>query len=144
MKVLLTGASGFIGSNLAEELVEAGYKVKAVGREKSNLSCAQAAGCELVRAELDDIASLKTAMKDCDAVIHAAAIFNWGVPMDTMWKVNVEGTESVCRAATEAGVKKFLMFSTVGVYGRPVNSPCKEDDPKNPRNPYEITKWESE
>lgn len=144
MKIFLTGASGFIGSHLAEELVEAGCSVKAVGREKSDLSCAEQAGCEIIRTDLDDISSLKKAMKGCDVVIHAAAIFNFDVPMDVMRKVNVEGTENVCKAATQAGVKKFLMFSTVGVYGRPVKVPCKEEDPKNPRNPYEITKWESE
>lgn len=144
MKVFLNGAGGFLGSHVAEKLIEAGHKVKACDMPNIDLSRAKAIGCEIGYATLDDTEKIKKEMKGCDAVIHTAAIFNFAVPMPKMWQVNVEGTENVCKIACELGVEKFVMFSTVGVYGRPVRVPCKEDDPKNPRNPYEITKWESE
>jgi len=144
MKVFLNGAGGFIGSHLIEELVKSGHKVSAVDMPNVDMSHAEKLGCEVAYATLEDADAIKEAMTGCDAVIHTAAIFNFAVPMDKIWKVNVEGTKTVCDIATELGVKKFVMFSTVGSYGRPVKVPCKEEDPKNPRNPYEITKWESE
>lgn len=144
MKVFLNGAGGFIGSHLVEKLVEAGYEVTAVDVPNADLSFAKNLGCKVAFATLDDVDAIKKAMEGCDIVVHTAAIFNFAVPMEEIWKVNVDGTENVCKVATELGVKKFVMFSTVGSYGRPVRVPCKEDDPKNPRNPYEITKWKSE
>ena len=77
-------------------------------------------GCQLVSGDLGDEAALRTGMEGCDAVIHAAAMYEVGIPAKqrpTMWEANVAGTERVMRVALEAKVPRIVYVSTVGVFG---------------------------
>src|SRR3989304_5122027 len=102
MRVLVTGASGFIGSHIVERLVAAGDSVRAFVRPTSDVAYLRALGVELARGDITDPASLPPAMDGIDAVYHAAAaVTDWG-----LWRlfrsVTVEGTRNVLEAARRA------------------------------------------
>ena len=77
-------------------------------------------GCELVAGDLGDEAAIRTGMEGCDAVIHAAAMYEVGIPpkqRPAMCEANVAGTERVMKAALEAKIPRVVYVSTVGVFG---------------------------
>lgn len=150
MKVLITGATGFIGSRLALRLRGEGVQVRALGRrrnpiEQENWAELEAAGVELAETPVEDSAGLAAAMQGVDLVFHlAAAQHEANVPDAFFRAVNVEGTRNVFEAAAAAGVGRVVHGSTIGVYGwRP--GECVEDDsPLRPDNIYGVTKLEGE
>lgn len=120
MRVFLTGATGFIGGEVARLLRERGDEVRALVRTPSKAAALEAHGCELVQGDLSDEAALRTAMKGCEAVIHGAAIYEIGVTntrAEELVDANVRGTERVLGAALAAGVSKAVYVSTVAVFG---------------------------
>lgn len=143
-KVLINGAGGFIGSNLVKHFLKAGYSVRASDIEQADLSWAKALGAEICSASLTDASAIDASVKGVDIVIHTAAIFNLATPHDVIVKVNTEGTQHYCQASQNHKVKRLVMFSSTGVYGRPSYIPIRENGPKNPSSSYEISKWESE
>lgn len=116
--ILITGGTGFIGSNLAEELVNQGCNVKILRRANSDLRAISGLKIEQVIGDLNDVDSLKKSMENCDTVFHTAAVV-------AMWKgkekdqinANVLGTRNVVTAALEAGVKKFIHTSSIAALG---------------------------
>jgi nucleoside-diphosphate-sugar epimerase len=120
MRVFLTGGTGFIGGEVARRLRTRGDDVRALVRSPEKAAALSQAGCELMAGDLSDATVLAAAMKDQDAVIHVAAIYEIGVSKKrhpAMWETNVEGTARVLKAANEAGVSKIVYVSTVAAFG---------------------------
>lgn len=130
MRVFLTGATGFIGGEVARLLMERGDDVRALVRSPGKAAGLATLGCELVEGDLSDEAALRTALQGCTAVIHAAAVYEIGVPEDRRAQLvdaNVYGTERVLGAALAAGVSRAVYVSTVGVFGDTGGEVADED-----------------
>jgi nucleoside-diphosphate-sugar epimerase len=120
MKVFLTGGTGFIGGEVARQLRARGDDVACLVRDSEKALRLSALGCELVSGDLGDAAAIRAGMSGCDAVIHAAAMYEVGIPAKqrpAMYEANVGGTEHVLRAAQEAKIPRIVHVSTVGVFG---------------------------
>lgn len=149
--VLLTGADGFIGSHLAERLLEEGCKVKAfvyynsfnswgwldtLPREIRNQF-------EVFAGDIRDPNGVRTAMKGVDVVFHLAALiaipFSYHSP-DSYIDTNVKGTLNIVQAAKDLGIERVLVTSTSEVYGTAQFVPITELHPKQPQSPYSASK----
>lgn len=120
MRVLLTGGTGFLGSEVARLLVERGDRVRAVVRDAARAEALGELGCELVEADLGDEAALFTACRGVQAVVHGASLCELGVCEDRradLVDTNVCGTERMLGAALAAGVQRAVYVSTVAVFG---------------------------
>lgn len=118
--MFLTGGTGFIGGEVARLLRARGDEVRALVRTPAKAAALQALGCELVPGDLRDEAALRDACTGCDAVVHAAAVYEVGVPASAraaLVEANVRGTERVLEAALAAGVRRAVYVSTVAVFG---------------------------
>lgn len=116
MKVLVTGASGFLGSHAAEAFIRRGDEVVALVRGDSQTGFLKSLGIVPVRSALDDPATLRNAMQAVDVVIHAAArVDSYGFWRDFR-QVTIEGTRQVLGTAIDAGVPQFIHISSSGVY----------------------------
>jgi len=128
--VFLTGGTGFIGGEVARLLRERGDDVRALVRTPAKAQKLEALGCELVSGDLSDEGALREALKGCDAVIHAAAVYEIGIPASRRQELvdaNVRGTERVLGAALAAGVSKAVYVSTVAVFGDTRGEVADED-----------------
>jgi NAD dependent epimerase/dehydratase len=149
--ILITGADGFIGSHLTEALVRQGFNVRAFTYYNSFNSwgwldkCAQdvKGHFEVFTGDIRDPHGVKTAMKDCDAVLHLAALiaipFSYHSP-DAYVDTNVKGTLNVLQAARELGVSRIIHTSTSEVYGTARFVPITEEHPLQGQSPYSATK----
>jgi len=120
VKVFVTGGTGFIGGEIVRQLRARGDDVVCLARSPEKGKAVAALGCELVAGDLSDTEALRKGMDGCDAVIHAAAMYEVGIPAKqrpAMWEANVAGTERVMEAALEAKVPRIVYVSTVGVFG---------------------------
>lgn len=120
MRVFLTGGTGFIGSEVARRLRARGDEVRALVRNPVRAKPLVDAGCELVRGDLADEDALRAGVRGCDAVVHAAAQYDIGIPKRAraaMEDANVRGTERVLAAAREAGTGRVVYVSTCAVFG---------------------------
>ena len=120
MKVFVTGATGFIGGHVARKLHERGDEVVALVRSPEKAAEIGRLGCELITGTLSDEAAIRRGVESCDGVIHAAAIYEVGIPSsehERMYDTNVLGTERVLRAALEARVPKVVYVSTIAAFG---------------------------
>lgn len=141
MKVLVTGASGFTGSVLAEKLIEQGHDVRAFVRNKSKMKSPNAHRMEVIESDITDTEAMKRAVEGVENVYHIAALFRQaGVPDQVYYDVNVAATENLLRLSHEAGVKRFVHCSTVGVHGHIENPPADEDYRFAPGDIYQVTK----
>ena len=120
MRVFLTGATGFLGSEVARLLRERGDQVRALVRDPCRADRLRALGCEVVEGDLSDEAALVQHCRGVQAVVHAAALAEIGVTparREAMVDANVTGTEKVLGAALSAGVDKAVHVSSVAVFG---------------------------
>jgi dihydroflavonol-4-reductase len=118
MKCFVTGASGFVGSNLVHELNSRGHRVKALLRPGSADGVLAGAKYERVAGDILDRALLERELEDCDWCFHTAASYSlWLRNYKPMYQTNVEGTRNVLEAAGRAGCKKIVYTSTVGCIG---------------------------
>lgn len=144
--VTVTGATGFIGGRLAERLaVEEGARVTGTGRDLSKARRLEEAGVELAEADLLDPEAVRSSVEGAGVVFHVAAWLGGDEAM--AGPVNVDGTEHVVRAAREAGVRRVVHVSTVGVYDLPsAEGTVDEDVPLAPDSPvpYSATKARAE
>jgi nucleoside-diphosphate-sugar epimerase len=116
VQTLVTGATGFLGSHIAERLLQRGDSVRALVRPTSDTSFLESLGVELVRADVTDAPSLSPALEGVDVVYHAAAmVSDWG-PWEGFRTVTINGTRNMLKAAAAAGTPRFLYVSTDGVY----------------------------
>ncbi len=112
LKAGITGATGFIGTKLAEKLTGDGFSIKCLVRETSDKEKLRSLGAELVHGDLCDSASLKTFPQGCDYVFHLASkVSDWG-PRDDFFTQNVEATKTLLDSSREAGVKRFVYMSS--------------------------------
>jgi NAD dependent epimerase/dehydratase len=151
MKVLITGADGFIGSHLTEALVESGYDVRAFVYYNSfnsygwldTLSNETKSKIEFFSGDIRDPNGVREAMKGIDIVFHLAALiaipFSYHSP-DSYIDTNVKGTLNIIQAARDNKVKRVLVTSTSEVYGTAQFVPITELHPKQPQSPYSASK----
>ena len=140
MKVMLTGATGFIGSHLVARLLDGGDHVRALVRPATDASDLAASGVEIVRGDIRDPAAVEHAAADCQLVYHLAKASN-GEPDSTLQAVNVGGTANVARAALRAGVARLIHCSSAAVYGHRIEKgPFREDSAIKPDSPYARSK----
>ncbi len=149
MKCLVTGATGFIGSNLVRVLLEKGFPVRALTRNNSNCSNLKNLKVELCYGDLLDYKSLEKALKGCTFLFHVAAHYSfWDSSKDLIYRINVDGTKNILKAAEETGIKKIVYTSTVGCIGLPQNGkPGDENSPlaaKTLSNSYKHSKYLAE
>lgn len=120
MKVLVTGATGFVGSAVARRLREEGHSLRLLARpgsDRRNLAELQA---EIVEGDLTDAASLARACADCDALFHVAADYRTWVPIpQEIYRANVDGTRSILQAAMDARLQRIVYTSSVATLGIP-------------------------
>ena len=114
MKTLITGASGFLGRHVTEQFLNAGHAVRALVRRTSRTERLEQLGVELVRGDLKDEDSLRRAVGGVDVVVHAASTMA-GVPEEYV-EATIKGTRSLLGAAREAGVRRFVHVSSIGVH----------------------------
>lgn len=139
-KVLVTGACGFIGPFIVEELLRKGYEVRATDLPGSDYCNVEGLGCDIRSADLLRMSEASEVMDGVDMVIHTAARMNYYLSRPEYELANYNVTVNACEAALAAGVKRFVHFSTCDTYGPPMYSPVDEDHPQRPINLYSITK----
>lgn len=119
--VLVTGATGFVGSAVVRDLLDAGYRVRALVRASSRLDNLEGLDVEQVIGDLRDPESLVMAMRGCHGVFHVAADYRLWTPdaaaTAAMYASNVEGSRSVLRAAARVGVGRIVYTSSVATLG---------------------------
>jgi dihydroflavonol-4-reductase len=129
VKVLLTGATGFIGFNLAEFLTRQGVDVVALVRKGSDTSRLEALGVQLAWGDIRDYDSVVGALRGCRELYHVAADYRLWVPDPaTMYEINVQGTKNVMEAALKAGIEKVVYTSTVGVLATNKNGKLSDEE----------------
>ncbi|MGN6664592.1 MAG: NAD-dependent epimerase/dehydratase family protein [Solirubrobacterales bacterium] len=149
MKVFLTGGTGFIGGEVVRQLRARGDEVACLVRTPGKAARLTELGCELVPGNLGDETAIREGMEGCDAVIHAAAVYEVGIPASqrpAMREANVGGTERVLSAALETKIPKVVYVSTVGVFGNThgqIVDESYEHPGKDFTSAYEETKWEA-
>jgi len=149
VKVFVTGGTGFIGGEVVRQLRARGDEVVCLARSPEKAVGLSELGCTIVSGDLGDEAAIRGGMRGCDAVVHAAAMYEVGIPAKqrpAMYEANVRGTERVLRAALEAKIPKVVYVSTVGVFGnthRNVVDEAYEHPGKEFTSYYEETKLEA-
>ena len=151
MKILVTGAEGFIGSHLIEGLIKKRYKVKAIVL----YNCFTSLGCidsfpdktritiEIAFGDIRDKEFIDKYLKDVDVVINLAALIS--IPYSyqasrSYIDTNVNGLLNILTASISSKVKQLIQISTSEVYGTPAKVPIKEDFPLNAQSPYAASK----
>lgn len=131
MKVLVTGATGFIGRNLCLHLAEQGYNVVALCRNTAHPYLIPHKNITPVKGDILDRESLLKAMNRCGQVYHTAALAKmWCRDKNDYYNINVVGTRNVLELAGESGVNKVVYTSTCGVWGPTIKHPMSENDPR--------------
>ena len=152
-RVLVTGADGFIGSHLAEQLVAAGARVRALSQYNSfndwgwleQVSCLKE--IEVVTGDVRDAHLCDELTREVDVVFHLAALipipYSYRAP-GSFVDTNVSGTLNLCQSARRNGAKRFIQTSTSEVYGTARYVPIDEQHPLQPQSPYSATKIASD
>lgn len=144
-RVLVTGATGFIGSHLVERLLGDDHVVRALVRPGAEAEGLARRGVEIARGDLGDPGSLDRAAAGCALVYHLAAITSRRSPSkEEFLATNVVGSANVAAAAVRAGVRRFVHVSSCGVYGFRNRFPASESTPVRPDTPYRVSKARGE
>jgi len=141
---MVTGASGFLGSQIVDLAREAGWHVRAFDRSPR----IPAEGAEMFLGNIGDIGMLRIACEGVSAIVHAAGlahVFGPGAKDAALFNaVNEAGTGNVVDAALDAGVSNIVLVSSVSVYGSYAGANCDESQPCRPQGPYATSKWRGE
>ncbi|MEU6817217.1 UDP-glucose 4-epimerase GalE [Streptomyces sp. NPDC046860] len=141
MKYLVTGGAGYVGSVVAQHLLEAGHEVTVLDNLSTGFREGVPAGAAFVEGDIRDAA--KWLDRSYDAVLHFAAFSQVGesvVKPEKYWANNVGGTMALLSAMREAGVGRLVFSSTAATYGEPEEVPIPESAPTRPTNPYGASK----
>jgi UDP-N-acetylglucosamine/UDP-N-acetyl-alpha-D-glucosaminouronate 4-epimerase len=147
MRALVTGGAGFIGSHLVDALVDRGDDVVVLDDLSTGFAANVHPSATLVEGSVADEAAVARAVAGCDLVFHQAAhkavlrSVERPLPTDT---ANTHGTLTVLKAASDAGVRRFVHASSSSVYGGAAVVPTPESTPLVPRSPYAVTKLAAE
>ncbi|MDI6696420.1 MAG: NAD-dependent epimerase/dehydratase family protein [Anaerolineales bacterium] len=147
MNFLITGAAGFLGSNLANYLVREGHQVRGLDDLSAGDPQALSPHVLFTRGDVNDRPKLWTLLQEVDCVYHLAARVS--VPESVLYPreynaVNVGGTVSLMEAMRDVGVRRVVFISSGAVYGDRGEQPLKEDARPNPRSPYAVSKLAAE
>ncbi|OAH14109.1 UDP-glucose 4-epimerase GalE [Streptomyces jeddahensis] len=140
-KYLVTGGAGYVGSVVAQHLLEAGHEVTVLDNLSTGFREGVPAGATFIEGDIRDAG--KWLDSTYDAVLHFAAFSQVGesvIKPEKYWDNNVGGTMALLGAMREAGVRKLVFSSTAATYGEPVNTPITESDPTAPTSPYGASK----
>ncbi len=147
MRILVTGASGFVGLSLIKSIKQRDIYVVGVGRQ----SIASDAYVFFAVPDFSDQSAWQKPLQGCDLVIHLAARVHVmkdkvSNPLEEFRKVNVDGTLALAAQAAKAGIKRFIYVSSIKVNGEAteLNKPFTEQDTANPQDAYAISKYEAE
>jgi dihydroflavonol-4-reductase len=152
-QILITGATGFIGRQLTRDLVAEGHAVRVFARSRRKARALFGDDVEIISGDLADADTVSEACRDADEVYHVAGSYRFGLRhRRELWRTNVEGTETVLRAAARHGVGRVVHLSSGGVLARPDSSvpatvPLDENDfPAHPPrfSSYKASKWQAE
>lgn len=143
MKILVTGATGKVGSRLAKRLALRGDHVRALVRDAAKAAELRGSGIELAEGDLLKTDSLAAAVRGVDVVVHCAAFFRGATP-EQAHEVNDLGTQLLASAARAAAVKRFVFTSTGLVYGASGGRLVDEDAPCAPTAAYPVSKLAAE
>ena len=147
MRLLITGANGFVGRALSLEAIAGGLHVRAASRSYSSFPAA--IECVLV-GDIDKSTDWHDALRGCDAVVHLAARAHvmhdtTSDPLVEYRSINVDGTLNLARQAVQAGVRRFVFMSSIGVNGaQTFGKPFSAHDAAAPHSPYTVSKHEAE
>ncbi|MEN4043087.1 MAG: NAD-dependent epimerase/dehydratase family protein [Anaerolineaceae bacterium] len=147
MNFLITGAAGFLGSALANRVVEEGHSVRALDDLSTGDPGALLPGVAFTRGDINDRPKLWTLLQDVDCVYHLAARVL--VPESVLYPreynhVNVGGTVTLMETLRDVGVRRVVFISSGAVYGEQEKQPVREDAIPNPRSPYAVSKLSAE
>lgn len=150
MQVVITGGTGFIGSNLSLKCRDLGYDVTSLGlvrtqAQRANADFLASRGIRVLQVSVTDLSAVSKVLGGAELVFHLAAVqHEANVPDQTFWDVNVTGTENVLRACAAAGARRCIHASTIGVYGHSKNGAINEGSPLKPDDVYGRSKLEGE
>ncbi len=153
MRIAITGASGFIGSHLAEYVRGAGHDVTCLApavpdpSEAPTIQLLEDMGCDMVRGDLRDVNVLARTVDGADQVFHLAALprFDASVPDAEYDQINVTATADLLAASQAAGVERFVFVSSIEAVGVSTDGqPLTERSPPRPRNVYGRSKWRAD
>ena len=144
-KILVTGGSGFTGGHLCRRLAGSGCDVRTLVLPGQDVSSLESAGVKIIRGDLVRRETLDGAVRGVDTVFHIAAVYHEeNIPRQLFWDVNVTGTQNMLEASRDAGVRRFVHCSTVGVQGEIEHPPATEEAPYRPGDYYQQSKMEGE
>jgi UDP-glucose 4-epimerase len=143
MNILITGATGKVGSRLARRLAKQGYHIRVLVRDSSRATALLGNSIEVIEGDLLHPDSLAPAVRDTTAVVHCAAFFRGATP-EQAHAVNLEGTQHLANAAATANVERFIFLSTGLTYGDNGGQLAHEDDECKPIDVYPLSKLAAE
>jgi dihydroflavonol-4-reductase len=143
-KVLITGATGFIGSGVARNLAAKGYKLRFMIRRPDNLRNIEDCDAEFVDGDLLKPETFERCLDGCDGLIHVAAYYTmWTLHPELLFKINVDGTRLLLEKALAMGIPRVLYTSSVAAIGKPPDGPGTEETEWNlewVKDPYVTSK----
>jgi UDP-glucose 4-epimerase len=143
MKLVVTGGAGYVGSNIAALLIEAGHDVIVLDNLSQGYEESVPEGAKFVRGDIFDFADYFSAKDKVEAIVHCAALIQAGESVtspEKYWHNNLEGSLSLIEAMRTLGIKKLIFSSTAAVYGNPSEVPISETASKEPTSAYGMTK----
>lgn len=148
MRIVLTGATGFIGKNLAHQLIDRGDEVVAIVRDPSKATDLAERGAILVQGDVTDRDSMRPAFDGSDALFHLAAWYEVGVDdVQAMERINVEGTRNALELMRDYGLQKGVYTSSLAVFsdthGELVDETYRHDPADGFLSSYDRTKWQA-
>jgi nucleoside-diphosphate-sugar epimerase len=143
MHILVTGATGRVGSRFVPHLLDRGDTVRILAREPERAETLRQRGAEVVAGDLLRPDTLARAVADIDAVVHLAAFFR-SADAAQVRAITADGTRALALATIQAGIRRFVFASTNLVYGHGRGRPAREDDEPQPVLPYPLSKVTAE
>ena len=147
MRVLVTGGSGFIGSNIVRRLLELGHEPVVLDDLSSGFAENFVPGVPFFEADVRDAGAMAAALEDCAVVLHLAASVGNARSIDDPVKdsqINVIGTLNVLESARRQGLRRIVFSSSAGIFGELKTLPIDEDHPQDPDSPYGASKLAAE
>ena len=147
MRIFITGATGFIGSHVAQRLAESKHELRCLVRKTSDVATLRELGATLIPGDVTDKDSVLRGMDGCNSVINLAGLYSFWAPERRHYAAtNVEGVRNVMESVLETGVYKVVHVSTVGIYGKPADNPFTEESSAGPVrfSEYFQTKYEGD